>query len=263
MSSQTCAELPPSKASKPPRKQNDPAAIEKIVLQYLPLVKSIARRVFTSLPPHVGVELSDLAQAGYVGLVNASRSYKPDIKVPFATFARYRIRGEILDSLRKLDCASRNLRQWQKQMEAKSRDLSASLHRDPTDEEISESLGVEIAQVRDKKLALRFAGACSGTANTSEDSEKYWQEQASAPETRPDAMRAREEMKQVLSVAISSLPLRSREVITLYYSNELTMKQIGEVLRVNESRISQIHKVALQIMARTLRSSGISSSTDI
>lgn len=263
MSSQTCAELPPSKASKPPRRQNDPAAVEKLVLQYLPLVKSIARRVFTSLPPHIGVELNDLVQAGYVGLVNASRSYKPDVKVPFATFARYRIRGEILDSLRKLDCASRNLRQWQKQMEAKSRDLSATLHREPTDEEISESLGVEISQVRGKKLALRFAGACAGTANNTEDAEKYWQEQASAPETRPDAMRARQEMKQVLAVAIHSLPVRSREVIVLYYSNELTMKQIGEVMRVNESRISQIHKVALQIMARSLRSSGIASSTDI
>ena len=80
-----------------------------------------------------------------LGLVRAGRSYDPSTEVPFSTYARYRIEGEILDSLRKLDCASRNLRQWQKQMEAKSRDLSASLHRDPTDEEISESLGVEIA----------------------------------------------------------------------------------------------------------------------
>ncbi|MDQ6708531.1 MAG: FliA/WhiG family RNA polymerase sigma factor [Acidobacteriota bacterium] len=260
---ETCAELSEFPASRPKRRDYDPEEVDKLVLQYLPLVKSIARRVFTSLPPHAAVEVTDLAQAGYIGLVNASRSYKADTKVPFATYARYRIRGEILDSLRKLDCASRNLRQWQKQMELKSRDLSASLQRDPTDEEIGEGLGIEIAQVREKKLKLRFAGACSGAMAGGDDPDKYWQEQPSAPDTRPDTMRAREEMKQVLALAIHSLPNRSREVIVLYYSNEMTMKQIGEVLNVNESRISQIHKCALRIMARTLRLSGISSSTDV
>src|SRR5438270_6810217 len=84
----------------------------------IPLVKSIAKRVYGSLPGQAGVELNDLIQAGYVGLVNASRSYRSATQVPFSTYARYRIRGEIIDSLRKLDGASRNLRSWQKQMDA-------------------------------------------------------------------------------------------------------------------------------------------------
>jgi RNA polymerase sigma factor for flagellar operon FliA len=209
------------------------------------------------------VELNDLVQAGYVGLVNASRSYKSDVHVPFGMFARYRVRGEILDSLRRLDGASRKLRYWHKQMDVKSRELCATLHREPTDEELSESLSMEIAELRKKKLALRLATICSTSTSSSEEPERFRQEQACAPESRPDAIRARQQMKQVLAVTIHSLPVRSREVIILYYSNELTMKQIGKVMRVDESRVSQIHKGALQSMARTLRSSGILSSTDL
>jgi RNA polymerase sigma factor for flagellar operon FliA len=209
------------------------------------------------------IELNDLIQAGYVGLVNASRSFKSGTQVPFATYARYRIRGEIIDSLRRLDGASRNLRHWQKQMDATSRELTNTLHRDPTEEEISETMGVRIAQVRHKKLALRAAAACWAPARTAEDPEKEHYEYPSDRQELPDALQARSQMRQVLADAMMSLPTRSRLVLKLYYDADFTMRQIGERLSVNESRISQIHKCALQTMARTLRSSGINSCLDL
>ena len=236
-----------------------PSDLGPLILSYLPLVRSVARRIHGSLPPHSGVELNDLIQAGHVGLVDAGRSYRRDSKVPFPAFARYRIRGEILDSLRKLDGASRGLRKWQKKVDARASALLASLQRPPTDEELSESLGVELSQLRSRRQELHWV---SGSSAPTERVVAEWQFR-SCPEGMPDAIRARQERRQFLQSAVGSLQSRAREVILLYYNGEMTMKQIGAVLNVNESRVSQIHKGALATMADALRSSGILSTSDL
>ncbi len=235
---------------------------EHLITQYLSLVKVIAWQIYGSLPRHAFVDLNDIVQAGHLGLVNASQSYRAGLRVPFASYARHRIRGEILDSLRKLDTASRNLRWWQRRIDDSARDLSLKLNRDPTDEEVSAKLGVGVSRLRKKRLALWHAASCSG-ASHADDHETAAPPVATGLEARPDSIQEKRQMTQFLERAVGTLPPRSKKVIEYYYLHNLTMKEIGGLLRVNESRISQIHKSALQWMARDLRASGIRSASDI
>ncbi len=236
-----------------------PGDLSALILDYVPLVRAIARRIHGSLPPHSGVELNDLIQAGHVGLVDAGRSFRKESRVPFPAFARYRIRGEILDSLRKLDGASRGLRRWQKKLDACAAELSDTLQRQPTDEELSESLGVDLAELQTRKRELFSITSSCGSSEQETPEAQY----RSPPESMPDAIRARDERRTFLHHAVETLHSRAREVILLYYDAEMTMKQIGEVMHVNESRVSQIHKAALASMANALRSSGVRSSSDL
>ncbi|MCU1257718.1 MAG: polymerase, sigma 28 subunit, FliA/WhiG family [Bryobacterales bacterium] len=236
---------------------------ENLGPEYLSLVKVIAWQIYSGLPRHAFVELSDIVQAGHLGLVNATRTYSAGFQVPFASYARHRIRGEILDSLRKLDTASRNLRWWQRRIENSAHDLSLNLNRDPTDEEVSARLGVGVARLRKKRLALWHAGPCAMPQTSDGETERCSRSLASAPDGMPDFIQERREMKEFLERAVSTLPPRSRKVIECYYLRSMPMKQIGRLLNVNESRVSQIHKTALQLMARGLRASGIRSAADI
>jgi len=240
---------------------------DRLILSYLPLVKSIASRVYASLPSPTLVDLNDLVQAGVVGLTHAARNYKPEMEVSFSLYARYRVRGEILDSLRRLDLASRDLRRWQKQVSAATHDLAASLQRQPTDEELCQRLDVDISEMREKRAALLHAGMLrSGgypASRETEDGDYPGMEVPGDPANRPDSICSRRQVRHLLEKAAGTLPKRYQEVISLYYSGEMTMKEIGNRLSINESRVSQIHKGALQSMARTLRSSGICSSADL
>ncbi|MBM3773631.1 MAG: sigma-70 family RNA polymerase sigma factor [Acidobacteria bacterium] len=235
----------------------------QLILSYLPLVKSMAARVYGSLPRAGLVEMNDLVQAGLVGLTHAARNYRPRMEVSFSLYARYRVRGEILDTLRRLDLASRDLRRWQKQAAAATHELTGKLQRPPTDEELAESLQEDVASVREKRAALLMAARVAPGAREAEDGELPEPDVAADPESRPDAVYCRGEARGLLDRALSSLPERHREVIALYYSRELSMKEIGHRLQVNESRVSQIHKGALAGMAKALRSSGVYSSADV
>lgn len=232
------------------------ASSEDLVLEYLSLVKVIAWQIYGGLPFHAPVELNDIVQAGHLGLINASHTYRADLQVPFASYARHRIRGEILDSLRKLDTASRNLRGWQRRIDSSAHDLSLQLSREPTDEEVSERMGVGVARLRKKRLAIWRSAACSHTPETHQPA-------VSSGDGMPDLIQERRQMSEFLKRAVATLPARSKKVIEYYYLQNLPMKQIGVLLRVNESRVSQIHKTALQYMARGLRASGIRSAADI
>ncbi len=229
-----------------------------LALEYLPLVKVIAWQVYASLPAHAAVEMNDIIQAGHLGLISATHSYRADTKVPFASYARFRIRGEILDSLRRLDNASRSLRRWQRRFEAESQSLSATLQREPTEEEIGNSLGVEMSQLRKKRLAVWYSSSC---AMPNIDEQVLHSVCTVARDEMPDAIQQKNEMVSLLSKSLQSLPARSRQIITHYYLENMTMKQIGQALHINESRVSQIHKSALQILARSLRDSGVHSAT--
>ena len=231
---------------------------DQIVLDHLPLVKAIAVRVHENLPVHV--DLDDLVHAGILGLIDAASKYNPEKQVAFQAYAKHRIKGAILDSLRQLDWASRDLRKRQKQIEARTRELTNELGRTPTDQEVAESLGVGIERWRQILVELRTAGVVSSSTHGPQHEDGPAPEFPAAPDSRPDRICSQRQLQTVLDSAMKCLPERYQKVVFLYYSNEMTMKEIGTILGVNESRVSQIHKTALEKMAVALHSAGIHSS---
>jgi RNA polymerase sigma factor for flagellar operon FliA len=231
---------------------------DRIVLEHLPLVKAIAVRVHENLPVHV--DLDDLVHAGVLGLFDAASKFNPEKQVAFSSYAKHRIKGAILDSLRQLDWASRDLRRRHKQVEAATRELAATLQRNPTEAEVAEKLGVDMDRWRQMMVDLRSVGLVSASARVQDHEDLPAPDFPSKPDTQPDNMCAREQMRGVLSTAMKALPERYQKVVFLYYTNEMTMKEIGGVLGINESRVSQIHKSALEKMQVVLQASGIRSS---
>jgi RNA polymerase sigma factor FliA len=229
---------------------------DQIVLDHLPLVKAIAIRVHENLPVHV--DLDDLIHAGVMGLFDAVEKYDDAKNVAFHAYAKHRIKGAILDSLRQMDWASRDLRRRQKQVETVTRDLSASLGRTPNDVEIADRMGVGVDRWRRMQLELRTVGVVSATPTNDGDRERTLEFPAT-DELQPDRICEKRQLHSTLARAIGSLPERYQRVVFLYYTNDMTMKEIGEVLGVNESRVSQIHKTALKRMAGVLESEGIRS----
>ncbi len=231
---------------------------DRVVLEHLPLVKAIAVRVHENLPVHV--DLDDLVHAGILGLFDAANKFNPEKQVVFSSYAKHRIKGAILDSLRQLDWASRDMRRRHKQVEAATRDLAASLQRNPTEAEVAEKLGMDVERWRNMMLDLRNVGLISASTRANENEDLPAPDFPSKPETQPDSICAREQLRSVLGVAMKTLPERYQKVVVLYYTNEMTMKEIGGVLGINESRVSQIHKSALEKMAVVLEQNGIKSS---
>ena len=231
---------------------------DQVVLEHLSLVKAIAVRVHENLPVHV--DLDDLVHAGILGLFDAATKYNPEKKVLFSSYAKHRIKGAILDSLRQLDWASRDLRRRHKQVEQATRELSSALQRTPTEAEVAQKLGVEVDRWRQMMLDLRSVGLISASTRGNDQEDLPAPDFPSKPETQPDSMCAREQLRAVLGDAMKALPERYQKVVLLYYTNEMTMKEIGGVLGINESRVSQIHKSALEKMAVVLQANGICSS---
>jgi RNA polymerase sigma factor for flagellar operon FliA len=229
---------------------------DQIVLEHLPLVKAIAIRVYESLP--VRVDLDDLVHAGVLGLFDAVTKYDETKNVAFHSYAKHRIKGAILDSLRQLDWASRDLRQRQKRVEALTRDLTARFGRTPNEAEMADAMGVSLERWRQMVSEMRTLGLVR--VNTTPDAEhEQATEIAARPDSRPDRICEQHELQTTLARAIEKLPARYQKVVFLYYTNEMTMKEIGEAMGVNESRVSQIHKTALKKMATALQGEGISS----
>ncbi|MEO7142042.1 MAG: FliA/WhiG family RNA polymerase sigma factor [Bryobacteraceae bacterium] len=231
---------------------------DRVVLEHLPLVKAIAVRVHENLPVHV--DLDDLVHAGILGLFDAANKYNPDKQVVFSSYAKHRIKGAILDSLRQLDWASRDLRRRHKQVEAATHDLAATLQRAPTEDEVAKKLGVEVDRWRQMMVDLRNVGLISASARPTDHDDLPAPDFPGKPEAQPDSICAREQMRSMLGTAMKILPERYQKVVVLYYTNEMTMKEIGGVLGINESRVSQIHKSALEKMQVALVASGIHSS---
>jgi len=232
-------------------------ARDRVVLENLALVKAIAIRVHESLPVHV--DLDDLVHAGVLGLFDAAAKYNPAKKVVFQSYAKHRVKGAILDSLRQLDWASRDLRKRQKQLDSVTHELMSRLGRTPTEAEIAETLGLGLERWRRVALELKNLGLVSASSLRPDPDNNAPVDFPAGQELQPDNMCAREQMRSALEDAMKCLPERYQKVVFLYYSNEMTMKEIGEVLGVNESRVSQIHKTALEKMAANLRSAGIAS----
>ena len=231
---------------------------DRVVLEHVPLVKAIAVRVHENLPVHV--DLDDLVHAGILGLFDAANKFNPEKQVVFSSYAKHRIKGAILDSLRQLDWASRDMRRRHKQVEAATRDLSAELKRTPTEAEVAQKLGMDVDRWRNMMLDLRNVGLISASTRGNEGDDLPAPDFPSKPETHPDSICAREQLRSVLGVAMKTLPERYQKVVLLYYTNEMTMKEIGGILGINESRVSQIHKSALEKMNVALQANGITSS---
>ena len=231
---------------------------DRVVLEHLPLVKAIAVRVHENLPVHV--DLDDLVHAGILGLFDAASKYNPEKQVVFSSYAKHRIKGAILDSLRQLDWASRDMRRRHKQVEAATRDLASTLQRAPTEAEVAQKLGMDVDRWRTMMLDLRNVGLISASTRSNEGDDLPAPDFPSGPETQPDSICAREQLRAVLTVAMKTLPERYQKVVLLYYTNEMTMKEIGVILGINESRVSQIHKSALEKMQTALTATGITSS---
>jgi RNA polymerase sigma factor FliA len=230
---------------------------DRVVLEHLPLVKAIAIRVHENLPVHVDVD--DLVHSGVLGLFDAASKYNPDKQVAFSSYAKHRIKGAILDSLRQLDWASRDMRRRHKQVEAATRELAATLQRNPTEAEVAQKLGIDQERWRSMMLDLRNVGLVSASTRANESDDLPAPDFPCKPESHPDSICAREQLRGVLGVAMKTLPERYQKVVSLYYSAEMTMKEIGGILGINESRVSQIHKAALEKMQTVLQNNGISS----
>jgi RNA polymerase sigma factor FliA len=234
------------------------ATRDRIVMEHLPLVKAIAVRVHANLPVHV--DLDDLVHAGVLGLLDAASKYDAGKHVVFSSYAKHRIKGAILDSLRQLDWASRDMRRRQKQVEAARTDLSTTLQRAPTEGEVAEKLGVDVERFRTMMIDLQNVGLVSASARTNDNDDLPAPDFPAKPETHPDSICAGKELHSILGAAMKTLPERYHKVVALYYTNDMTMKEIGDIIGVNESRVSQIHKLALEKMGAVLQASGITSS---
>jgi RNA polymerase sigma factor FliA len=232
---------------------------DQIVLENLPLVKAIAVRVHENLPVHV--DLDDLVHAGILGLFDAATKYDPEKMVSFSSYAKHRIKGAILDSLRQLDWASRDLRRRHKQLEAATRELAGELHRAPSEAELANKMGVDVERWRHMMVDLRNVGLVSASQRPADQEDLPAPDFPAAVESQPDSMCSQQQLRNALAIAMKVLPERYQKVVALYYTNELTMKEIGGMLGINESRVSQIHKTALEKMAVVLHENGIRSSS--
>jgi RNA polymerase sigma factor for flagellar operon FliA len=231
---------------------------DQLVLNHLPLVRSIAVRVYENLPVHV--DLDDLVHAGIMGLFDAAVKYNGDKQVSFQGYSKHRIKGAILDSLRDMDWASRDLRRRHKQLESVTREFSAIMERPPTEAEIAEKMGMDIDRWRQVAVELRMVGVLSASSRANADTESQAVPEFPAGDAlNPDVLTGRNELRSVLSTAMKTLPERYQAVIGMYYLGGKTMREIGEKLGINESRVSQIHRVALERMQVSLQEAGIES----
>jgi|SRR4051812_4932184 RNA polymerase sigma factor for flagellar operon FliA len=226
---------------------------EALLLEQLPQVKFIARRIHDRLPQHV--ELEDLINAGVVGLIDALKKYDPTKNVQFKSYAQFRIRGAILDSLRELDWSPRELRHKARRIEEISRTLAQKLGRAATDQEIAQGLEVSLHEYQLLLGELRGLdiGTIHAESNEDGEEEELFDYVIDDPQTDPFRLCLQSEMKQLLGEAVGKLPERERQVLALYYYEELTMKEIGEALGVVESRVSQLHTSAMVRLRSTLR----------
>jgi RNA polymerase sigma factor for flagellar operon FliA len=222
------------------------AATERdlLLMEHLPTVRYLARRIHERLPQHV--ELDDLVSAGVVGLIDAFSKFDHKKKVQFKSYAQFRIRGAILDSLRTLDWSPRELRRKGRAVEEAIRAVTQRVGRAPLEQEIAAEMEVSLAEYQSLLGDLKGLEIGSLHMERSEDSgDDELAYIPGSPEEDPLFRCLKGEMKQRLADAIDELPEKERMVLTLYYYEELTMKEIGLTLGVVESRVSQIHSSAV------------------
>jgi RNA polymerase sigma factor FliA len=217
---------------------------EQIVVDHLPLVRFIARRVHERVPRHVPID--DLYSAGIIGLLDAIGKFDSSKNIKFPSYAQFRIRGAILDSLRNLDWSPRELRRKAREVEDAIQVLTGQLRRSPTEIEIAQQLHIDLGAYQ--HLSGELKGLDVGTLHANRSSDEGEEELVyvpGRPEDDPLFRFLHAETRERLTKAINDLPERERLVMTLYYYEETTMKEIGLILGVVECRVSQIHASAV------------------
>jgi RNA polymerase sigma factor for flagellar operon FliA len=225
---------------------------ERVLLEHLPIVRFLARRIHERLPQHVDIE--DLVSAGVVGLMDAFSKFDPAKKVQFRSYAQFRIRGAILDSLRTLDWSPRELRRKGRAVEEAIRVITARLGHAPNEAEVAEEMALELEEYQ--QLLGDLKGLEIGTLHLERNEDSGEEELAyvpGRPEEDPLFRCLRGELEERLAEAIQNLPDRERLVMSLYYYEEMTMREIGLALGVVESRVSQVHASAVVHLRAALK----------
>jgi RNA polymerase sigma factor for flagellar operon FliA len=235
------------------RRTKDQALRDRLILTYAPLVKFVAGRLGSGLPAHV--DEGDLVSYGLLGLIGAIERFDPEREIKFETYAISRIKGAIIDELRALDWVPRSVRSRARDIERAMTELESKLGRAPTDEELSAKLGLTEEELGDSLTDISRSSIAAldelWTVSAGGDQIALIDtiEDTQGPE--PQAALAQTELREALGEAIARLPEREKLVVTLYYYEELTLREIGEVLGVTESRVSQLHtKAILRLKAR-------------
>jgi RNA polymerase sigma factor FliA len=230
------------------RESRDKALRDRLILNYAPLVKYVAGRISTSLPAHV--DEGDLVSYGLLGLIGAIERYDPAREIKFETYAISRIKGSIIDELRSLDWVPRSVRSRAREIERAMLELENRLKRAPSDEEVATEIGITVDEFQDSLTAISRSSVAA--------LDELWQISTGGGDTvslidtiedphadDPSKAMSQTEVREALADAIQRLPEREKLVITLYYYEELTLREIGEVLSVTESRVSQLHTKAI------------------
>jgi RNA polymerase sigma factor FliA len=229
------------------RRTGDQKIRDRLILTYAPLVKYVAGRLGSGLPAHV--DEGDLVSYGLLGLIGAIERYDPARDVKFETYAMARIKGQIIDELRSMDWVPRSVRARARHIERAIGELEARLGRAPTDEEIAKKVGITVEELEDSltDIARSSIAALDELWTVSDGGDQIalidTVEDSDAPD--PQSSLSATETKEAIADAIARLPEREKLVVTLYYYEELTLREIGEVLGVTESRVSQLHTKAI------------------
>jgi RNA polymerase sigma factor for flagellar operon FliA len=228
------------------RNTKSPQLRDAFIRQYMPLVKYVAGKISVGMPG--SVEFDDLVGFGQFGLLDAINKYDPDKNVKFKTYAVTRIRGAIFDELRQIDWVPRSVRQKSREIEDTIVSLESRLGRTATDDEISSAMGMTLSEYH--KTVMKVSGTSVLSLNdvwySGDDSDRVsiGDSIESPSSMNPDVIVEREEVRRVIIEAINELPEKEKMVLVLYYHEDLTFKEIGTVLEVSESRISQLHSNA-------------------
>ncbi|MCA1950246.1 RNA polymerase sigma factor WhiG [Gracilinema caldarium] len=235
------------------KKTRDPKIRETFIKQYAPLVKYVAGKVAVGMPHNV--EFDDLVGFGVFGLLDAIEKFDPEKNVKFKTYAVTRIRGAIFDELRSIDWVPRSVRQKTKELEDTIGALEAQLGRTASDQEIAQALGMTEEDFL--KTMMRISGTSILSLNDvwfsgDENDKVSIGESIEAPSSlNPDIIVEKDEIRRIIVEAINELPDKEKKVLVLYYYEDLTLKEIGQVLEVTESRVSQLHtKAILRLRAK-------------
>jgi RNA polymerase sigma factor for flagellar operon FliA len=227
---------------------------DRLVMEHVGLVKTMAQRLAMRLPAQV--EVSDLVSVGVLGLIDAAGRYKPSLGVPFDAFARRRVQGAMLDSLRDLDWAPRSLRRMRRDVDSAMGNLRRKLNREPEEKEIAAEMGMTLPDYEKAIEQLRTLdiGAIRSLDAPSEDGTSRI-ELCVDPSEGVVTQLERKELRAHLAKAIEQLPERERQILALYFEEELTLAEIGQVIGVGESRVSQLRSLALARLRTLLRES--------
>ena len=229
------------------RKTKDTSIRDTLIKQYAPLVKYVAGKVAMGMPHNV--EFDDLVSYGVIGLFDAIEKYDPEKNVKFKTYAVTRIRGAIFDELRQIDWVPRTIRQKAREVESAISALEAHLGRTATEQEIARALG--ISEQEYQKTIQKISGTSILSLNdvwfSSDENDKISiQDSIESPQSlNPDVIVEKDEMRRVIAEAINELPDKEKKILVLYYYEDLTLKDIGRVMEVTESRVSQLHTKAI------------------